>query len=87
MLARMLGGIAVAPFVGQGFRFFIAKGSPADLALLADLMTQGKVTPVVERCYPLSETAAALGHLAAGHARGKVVITLAGTGAASPSPR
>lgn len=80
MLARMLGGIAVAPFVGQGFRFFIAKGSPTDLAVLADLMAQGKVTPVVERCYPLSEAAAALGHLAAGHARGKVVITLAGAG-------
>ncbi len=79
MLARVLDGIAVAPLVGQDFRFFIANGSPTDLALLADLMTQGKVTPVVERCYPLIEAAAALAQLAAGHARGKVVITLAAT--------
>lgn len=77
ILARVVGGIALSPFVSQDFAFFIAKRSPPDLALLADLMAQGEMTPVVERCYPLSDAAAALAHLATGHARGKVVITLA----------
>lgn len=78
MLARALQGMAVSPFVSQRFTMFIARGSPTDLALLADLMAKGSITPVIDRCQPLGEAAAALAHLAAGHARGKVVITLEG---------
>jgi len=47
-----------------------------DLLTLADLLTTGQVTPVIDRTYPLDEAADALSYVAAGHTRGKVVITL-----------
>jgi NADPH:quinone reductase-like Zn-dependent oxidoreductase len=49
-----------------------------DLAVLAELFETGKVVPVIDRCYPLSEVPEALRYLDEGHALGKVVITLAG---------
>ena len=55
-------------------RSFIAKMNQADLLLLKELLEVGKVVPVIEKCYPLSETAEAIRYLAKGHARGKVVI-------------
>ena len=47
-----------------------------DLAILEELFEAGKVVPVIDRRYPLSETAEALRYLEEGHARGKVVITM-----------
>jgi len=47
-----------------------------DLGTIGELMEAGKVRPVIDRCYPLSETAEALRYLGAGHARAKVVITV-----------
>ena len=47
-----------------------------DLATLAGLMEAGKVTPVIDRTYKLSEAAEALRYLETGHARGKVVVTV-----------
>ena len=44
------------------------------MKLVADLMESGKVTPVIDRTYKLSEVAQALKYLEQGHARGKVVI-------------
>ena len=58
------------------FKFFIAKLLKADLIVLRDLMQEGQVKPVIDREYPMSETAEALGYLEEGHARGKVVITV-----------
>ncbi len=46
-----------------------------DLAFMKELIEAGKVKPVIDRCYPLSETAEALRQYAKGHARGKIVIT------------
>ena len=46
-----------------------------DLDFTKELIEAGKVKPVIDRCYPLSETAEALRHYAKGHARGKIVIT------------
>jgi NADPH:quinone reductase-like Zn-dependent oxidoreductase len=54
----------------------IAKTNQKDLALMRELLEVGKVVPVIERYYPLSEVSAAIRCLAEGHARGKVVITL-----------
>jgi NADPH:quinone reductase-like Zn-dependent oxidoreductase len=54
----------------------MSKPAQADLAYLAELLGAGKIVPEVERCYPLSETAAALRYLEEEHARGKVVITV-----------
>lgn len=50
--------------------FFIAKSNKEDLVVLQELLEAGRVTPVVERSYPLSEAADALRYLGEGHARG-----------------
>ena len=47
-----------------------------DLATLEELFAAGKVVPVIDRCYPLSEVPEALWYLEKGHAKGKVVITV-----------
>ena len=46
------------------------------MAVLADLMQTGKITPVIDRTFRLNETTEALRYLETGHARGKVVINL-----------
>jgi NADPH:quinone reductase-like Zn-dependent oxidoreductase len=56
-----------------------SKPNQKDLALMKDLLQAGKVVPVIERRYPLRETAEALQYQEDGHARGKVVITVAQT--------
>ena len=55
---------------------FIAKPNKADLDVLRELLEAGKVTPVVDKRYELSETADAFRYLGEGHARGKIVVTL-----------
>ena len=55
--------------------FFIAKLTQADLVVLAELLEAGKVTPVIDRRYELSEIADAFRYLGEGHARGKIVVT------------
>src|SRR2546422_3644743 len=59
------------------FVFFIAKSNQEDLVTLKDLMEEGRVVPVIDRRYTLNETADAIRYLEQGHARGKVVITMA----------
>lgn len=63
-------------FVNQKFVFFLANLNRSDLKGLADLMESGKVTPVIDRTYKLSEVPQALTYLEQGHARGKVVIKI-----------
>jgi NADPH:quinone reductase-like Zn-dependent oxidoreductase len=75
-LAGNLKSFFVSPFIPQKFKFFIAKLLQADLTVLRDLIQEGKVKPVIDREYPMSETAEALGYLEEGHARGKVVIII-----------
>jgi NADPH:quinone reductase-like Zn-dependent oxidoreductase len=57
----------------------IAKINQKDLVYMGELLEAGKVAPVVERQYPLGETAQAVRYLAEGHGRGKVVITVEDT--------
>jgi NADPH:quinone reductase-like Zn-dependent oxidoreductase len=66
----------VSLFVSQKFIFFLADLDQTDLGALRDLMEAGKVTPVIDRAFALSEVPAAIGYLEQGHARGKVVITV-----------
>lgn len=75
-LAGNLKSFFVSPFISQKFKFFIGKVLQADLAVLRDLMQEGKLKPVIDREYPMSKTAEALDYLEEGHARGKVVITV-----------
>jgi NADPH:quinone reductase-like Zn-dependent oxidoreductase len=56
--------------------FFISKLDRQDLEALRELLEAGKVTPVVERTYPLREAADAFRYLGAGHARGKLTISM-----------
>ena len=56
--------------------FFVAKINQEDLVVLHELLEAGKVAPFIDRTYPLSETPDAMRYLEAGHARGKVVITV-----------
>ena len=56
--------------------FFIAKLNTPDLAVLQELLETGKMTPVVDRRYDLSEVPAALRYLDEGHAMGKIVINV-----------
>lgn len=54
----------------------IAKMSQKDLVFIGELVLAGKIVPVIDRCYPLSEAAKAVRYLAEGHAKGKVVLTV-----------
>jgi NADPH:quinone reductase-like Zn-dependent oxidoreductase len=56
---------------------YLAVPNSQNLALLKDLIEAGKITPVIDKTYPLSETPAAFRRLVKEHARGKVVITVA----------
>jgi len=67
---------ALAPFVRRDIGMMIAKPAQADLALIAGLIAAGTITPVIDRRYPLSETADAIRYIEDGHARGKVVLTV-----------
>jgi NADPH:quinone reductase-like Zn-dependent oxidoreductase len=75
-LGRMGKAALLSPFVSQKLRSFLSTASTEDLLVLGGLIEAGKVTPVIDRTYPLSEAAEALGHVGAGHARGKVVISV-----------
>jgi NADPH:quinone reductase-like Zn-dependent oxidoreductase len=60
----------------QTFRFFIAKIKTIDLEFLANLFEARKVRPVIDRCYPLGDTAEAIRYLEQRHARGKIVLVV-----------
>ena len=75
-LFRLVKALLLSPFVSQQMGMMLAEFNPQDLATLGDLMKEGKVTPVIDRRYKLSEVPAALAYLEQGHARGKVVITV-----------
>jgi len=83
---RWLGGfdrqILWAPilsrFVSQRLRPFISKETSEGLVALAELIEAGKVRPVIDRAYPLSEVPQAIRYLERGHPQGKVVISVYG---------
>jgi NADPH:quinone reductase-like Zn-dependent oxidoreductase len=66
----------LSPFVRQRLTMLISTERPEDLQLLRELIEAGKVTPVIDRTYPLSDAAEAIRNLAEGHPRGKVVVTV-----------
>ena len=75
-LGRSVRMALLSPAVSQRMVFFLAHQNKDDLAVLRELLEAGRVTPVIDRTYPLSAAAEAIGYLEEGHARGKVVITV-----------
>jgi NADPH:quinone reductase-like Zn-dependent oxidoreductase len=71
-------------FVSQNVAFFIASIRTDDLIVLKELTETGKMAPIIDRSYTLSEAPEAIRYLKEGHARGKVVITV-GPAGASPA--
>jgi len=79
ILGKLVGelyAIARSRFIAQEFVTYIASFNQKDMMRLADLIQSGKVKPVIDRTYQLSQVSKALWYLQEGHARGKVVITM-----------
>ncbi len=75
-MGLILNALLHSRFVSQRLRPLEATKSKKDLVVLKDLIEAGKVTPVIDKTYPLSEAPAAIRYLEEGRARGKVVITV-----------
>ena len=75
-LGRSIRGQVLSPFYSQSTRMFFSFPNNEDLVDLKGLVESGKVTPVIERTYPLSETPEALAYVEEGHTQGKTVITV-----------
>jgi NADPH:quinone reductase-like Zn-dependent oxidoreductase len=76
IVGRIFGAMFVAPFVKQKLRPLSAAERPEDLDYLRTLIEAGKITPVIDRTYPLRDAPEAIRYLEQGHARGKVVISV-----------
>ena len=75
-IGRIIKALLLSPFVSQRLRPLVATSSKENLVVLKELVESGKVTPVIERTYPLSEVPEAIRYLEEGHAQGKVVIAV-----------
>jgi NADPH:quinone reductase-like Zn-dependent oxidoreductase len=73
---RMLAAVILSPFTSQTLRPLTTKRSRQDLEHLRDLIEDGKLTPVIDRTYPLSASAEAVRQLETGHVRGKLTISV-----------
>jgi NADPH:quinone reductase-like Zn-dependent oxidoreductase len=76
VLARFFTALVLSRFVSQKLVLVQTRRSNQDLTLLRELITDGKVTPIIDRRYTLSEVPQAIGYLESGHARGKVVVSV-----------
>jgi NADPH:quinone reductase-like Zn-dependent oxidoreductase len=71
-----LGNAAAGPFISQRIAGLLAKINAEDLEYLAALFDAGYLKPVIDRTFPLAETAAAIRYVEQCHARGKVVVSV-----------
>ena len=76
IVSRLMTALVLSSVSSQKFVTFLAKPKQTDLTFMRDLMQAGKVKPVIDRCYRLTDVPQAIRYLAEKHARGKVVITL-----------
>ncbi len=74
-MSYVIKAFLLSPFMHQQGSPLVAKTSHKDLVYLKELIESGKITPVIDRTYPLSDAPEAFRYLDQGHARGKVVIT------------
>ena len=75
VFARIIALMVRARVFGQNMKFFVAENNRDDLAFLLELIAAGKLRPVIDRTYPLSEGREAVRYVGTGQARAKVVIT------------
>jgi NADPH:quinone reductase-like Zn-dependent oxidoreductase len=75
-IGRQLRALALSLLVRQRLIMYVSRHRQADLETLRRLIEAGQLTPVIGRTYPLSETPAAIRHLAEGHAQGKIAVTI-----------
>jgi NADPH:quinone reductase-like Zn-dependent oxidoreductase len=73
---RSIRAMLLSRFVGHQLVAFVNSENAEDLVAIKELIEAGKVTPVIDQTYPLSETPEAIHHLREGHARGKIAITV-----------
>ena len=73
---RQIRALMLSPFVRQRLRTFISSENRTDLIAVRDLIDCGRVSPVIDRTYPLAEVPAAIERMQSGNARGKLVITV-----------
>jgi NADPH:quinone reductase-like Zn-dependent oxidoreductase len=76
ILTRLIAAPLLSRFVSQKVVMLLARRSKEDLVVMHELMKSGKVTPVIDKCYSLSQVPEAIRYLEEKHARGKVVIIL-----------
>jgi NADPH:quinone reductase-like Zn-dependent oxidoreductase len=76
LIARLMGALVWSRFGTKKLVFFIARMNKEDLTTAGELMASGKVTPVIDKRYRLSETSEAFRYMEKGRARGKVVIAM-----------
>jgi NADPH:quinone reductase-like Zn-dependent oxidoreductase len=76
MLQILLLGPWISMFANKKIRILAVKPNPEDMVYVTELYEVGKVTPIIDKTYSLSEVPAAIGYVGDGHAQGKVVITV-----------
>jgi NADPH:quinone reductase-like Zn-dependent oxidoreductase len=73
---RVIQTLVLSPFINQKMGMMMADANQKDLTILGDMMQSGKLKPVIDRTYKLDQVPDAIRYVEAGHARGKVVITV-----------
>ena len=81
---RQIRALLLSPFVGQRLRTLMPKENYRDMIALKELIEAGKITPVIDRTYPLREAPTAIRYLQDGNAQGKVVLIVPGDVAVHP---
>jgi NADPH:quinone reductase-like Zn-dependent oxidoreductase len=76
LLVRLIRPILTSPFVKHGLRRYLSSPKREDLEVLTAMVEAGALRPVIDATYPLLEAPAALRYIEAGHARGKVVVSI-----------
>ncbi|MCW2910026.1 MAG: NAD(P)-dependent alcohol dehydrogenase [Actinomycetia bacterium] len=79
-MGRQLRALARSPFTRQRLTMLISRQRRADLETLAQFIEAGQLTPVIGKTYPLRQAPDAMRDLQAGHARGKLVLTMTDAG-------
>jgi hypothetical protein len=82
---RALKAAFLSRFVRQKLTMMLSEPTPEHWAAMRELLESGKVKPVIDRRYPLSQIAEAMRYLEQGHARGKVIVTLEPGAEAAPA--